>query len=309
MHSYYIKNNIIRHYIIQNIKIKKKIIFSVSKRSGMCNNLRGIISTIFLSYLYRINFILNGWSSIIHYFNFPVELIMNDYITVNITFKRFNRNIYSLLEKENIIINIVDIYGYVDILLNNKNKYKEIIQFKKLYNKNKITSKDVHSIIYKEFFSPSNRVLFYLNLFNKNRNKRDVVGIHIRSGLFSHYRENYFQNVDINFFYKTAREAMNNYSISYVFPISDNIHFLNAVKYYFKKSIINIQFKGKIIHSKFSLYKNNVNNDSLRIVSEFIILSSCNFIIGTMKSSFSTEACYRQNKRCILLGNNKIYNI
>lgn len=119
------RNNSIKEILINNKNSVRRVIFSIRKFSGMCNNLRGIISSIFLSYLFDCSFILNGWKSITFYFKFPNELINNESVEANISFKRFNENVYLALEKNNSTIRIFDIHGFVGILLNYKKNNKK----------------------------------------------------------------------------------------------------------------------------------------------------------------------------------------
>lgn len=220
----------------------------------------------------------------------------------NISYIRFNITILKLLALENIIISLGDVHGFMQYIIYRKEVINKMNILTKLYALSKINKIVCNSIVYNEIFIPSNRVIYYLKRFSHKRNNKKILGIHIRSGIFfNNYTEKYFSRIYLTSFYNRAKQIIQNNNLSFVFIISDNYNFLNKAKLYFKEIIININFRGDIIHSKFSLYNTKFNYNALRIVAEFIILSTCDYIIGTKRSSFSMEACNRLMKRCTFI--------
>lgn len=291
-----------RNVLLREYNYNKRILYKINPTAGLANTLRGMASTLFLSYLYDAKFCLKRWNSVIYYFDYPNELICNEnYISVT-SYKRFNMSVLKDLERENVVITITDIHGYINNLLKNLYFKKKLLIFKKVYNIKTINRNIVNSIIYREIFIPSKYIKKYINIFNKKKRRKKVLGIHIRSEKNKIiYTNPHSMEVILNKYYKISTLLIKKYNISYVFTISDNIIVSNLLKEHFEKRIINITFNGDIIHSRYALYNEIINNNGIRIVSEFIILSKCNVILGTKGSSFSYESCNIFLGNCLFL--------
>lgn len=302
---YYHNNNILyfRAITISKTRYKKRVIYIINPTAGLANTLRGMSSTIYLSFIYNTSFFLGGWKSIVYYFDFPDELISRKYIKSNFSFQKFNKSILSILSLKEVIVKITDIHGFMDFLFYNSNSYHKLRLLKRIYKISKLSKRKINSIIYREIFIPSQNVLYYYNIFDSKRNNKKVLGIHVRSGIFSNnFTESYFsRKIALNIYFDKAQQLIKNNNLSYVFALSDNEKYLCKLKYHFHKYLIEIPFKGDIVHSRFSLYNPVINNNAIRIVSEFIILSNCDFIIGTSRSSFSAESCNRLMKCCNII--------
>lgn len=289
-----------RSTILSKKRNKKYVIYLVNPTAGLANTLRGMASTIFMSFLYNTSFFLKGWKSVVYYFNFPIELLYNNNIDSNFSYRGFNKSILDILKLNKVSLLLTDIHGFMDVLIKSQFSFKKISILKEVYCVRKIDKRFLNSIIYREIFIPSKEVLYYCNMFNLKRKKKKVLGIHVRTGIFSNnFTEEYFsRKIFLNLYYVKADKLINENNFSFVFTLSDNEKYLNELKFHFKNIIIDIPFKGDIIHSRFSLYNPLINNNAIRIVSEFIILSTCDYIIGTKMSSFSSESCNRLLKSC-----------
>lgn len=290
----------IRSLLLNKVKNKKCLIYLVNSQAGLANTLRGVASTIILSFLFNTSFFLKGWNSVIYYFDYPRELLYYNNMFSNYSFKKFNITILKILEIQTAVIEITDIHGFMDYLIFNRYSYyvKSILTLH--YSIKKISKRLLNSIIYKEIFIPSKEVLYYNNIFNIKRRRKKVLGIHIRSGIFSNnYTEQYFsRKIELILYYTKAEEMIQKMNLSYVFTLSDNIKYLTQLKSHFHNVLIDISFKGDIVHSKFYLYNPIKNNNAIRIISEFILLSNCDYIIGTKRSTFSAESCNRLMTLC-----------
>lgn len=303
----YFDNNIYEYHF-RNIMIRNnenkfnRIIYLINPTAGLANTLRGMSSTIFLSYFYSSCFFLKGWDSIRYYFDFPIELIHSGNINAPTFYKRFNRNIFNFSNYINFTLVIKDIYGFLKILIKKFNDSEKMKLLKVIYSIKNVNTISLNSIIYKEIFIPSKKIDNYINLFNIKRRKKKVLGIHIRSGIFSNnFTEHYFSQIHLNHYCNKSRKIIIDFNISYIFIASDNEYYSNKVKKYFEDKVIDITFKGEILHSRFVLYNPLINNNAIRIVSEFILLSNCDVILGTKMSSYSYESCYRKSKYCFFL--------
>lgn len=139
-------------------------------------------------------------------------------------------------------------------------------------------------------FIPSNNIRKYINLFNINKKKKKILGIHIRSEKFNiNYTKPPSIELILNKFYSKSDSLIKQYNITYIFTIADNIIISKKLKSHFQNRIINISFSGDIIHSCYALYNDMINNNAIRIVSEFLILSYCDIILGTKGSSFTYD--------------------
>lgn len=304
------KSNIcyFRSILIRNNRNKNKIIYLVNQNAGLANTLRGMSSTICLSFFIGSKFYLSGWNSIIFYFNFPNILIhIKKYEVYEINnfiyFRSFNNSVIKTL-KENKSIVLTDIHGFMNYVTHKYFFSKQMKILKREYYLKTLNSVILNNIIQNEFFSPTKCINKYIQEFYRIKKKKLVLGIHIRSGIFgNNFTENYFSNfVTVKKYFIKSLMVVKNNNISFLFSISDNEKNLKQINEYYKKILINISFSGNIIHSKFALYNSKKNNNAIRIVSEFILLSNCDIIIGTKRSSFSAEACRRIiSKKCFFI--------
>lgn len=291
-----------RNVLLENNNKKKRILYMINPTAGLANTLRGMASTIFLSYLYESQFCLKGWNFVIYYFDYPRKLICNNNIISFISYKRFNISVLNVLKRENIVVTITDIHGYISTLLKNLYFNKNLLVFKKFYGIDHISRNIINSIIYREVFIPSKNIRKYINLFILKSRRKKVLGIHIRSERYNIiYTNPHSIEIILDKFFNKSNTIIQHYNITYVFTISDNIIISNKLKKIFENRIINISFNGDIIHSRYALYNGIINNNAIRIVSEFMILSYCDVIIGTQGSSFSYESCNRFLRNCIFL--------
>lgn len=278
---------------------KRIIIYKINPTAGLANTLRGMASTLFLSYIFGSFFYLKGWNSIVYYFNYPKRMIYAIHKNSSLIYTRYNNSLLKELKKESVIVFITDIHGYNNILLDKYKKNKRVVILKKVYNIKCINKSIINSIIYNEFFSPSIYIKKYLDEFKFYSKGQKVLGIHLRS---EKYKINYTdKNTIINVlkkYFMLANNLILIYNITKVFAISDNAIISTELKQQYINDLIDIKFDGSIIHSRYALYKNTINNNAIRIVTEFILLSHCDAIIGTTGSSYSYESCNRLMKRC-----------
>lgn len=297
--SYYFRSLLLN----MNNKLNS-IIYLVNQNAGLANTLRGMSSTMWLSFFCRKRFLLKGWNSIIYYFDYPKILIYNKEKENSIIFfKCFNISVLTLL-KTNTSIILTDIHGFINYITQKFIYSKEMNLIKKVYSLKYIDGSILNSIIHKEIFIPSKYIKKFISIFDNIKRNKKVLGIHIRSGKFkNNFTENYFiKYVKLKKYLKKSILVVKNNNISFIFSVSDNINNLKDINSYFKEVLINITFKGNIVHSKFALYNSHINNNAIRIVSEFILLSNCDIIIGTERSSYSAEACRRELlKKCYFI--------
>lgn len=305
----YVNNNLyFRNNLIKINMIKKKnmncVIYSINQNAGLANTLRGMSSSIILSFFCRSKFYLNGWKSITFYFDYPKLLIYKNQESKQfIYFRSFNKSVIYELKQNNSII-IADIYGFINSVILIFSSTKEMSILKKTYSLQTINYLILNNIIHREIFIPSVAIKKYITVFEKIKENKNVLGIHIRSGNFeNNFTENYFSKfIKLKKYFTKSLLIVKKYNISLLFSISDNKNNLKEIEMYYKPILINITFDGEIIHSKYALYNLKINNNAIRIVSEFILLSNCDIIIGTQRSSFSAEACRRLlPKKCFFI--------
>lgn len=287
--------------LLLNINNSNRVVIHlINPTAGLANTLRGVASTIILSYLCSSKFYLKKWNSVVFYFDFPRKLLYNLNLNSTVIYKRFNITVIKSLNNNNIILTITEIHGFMNVLINLFSTNIRMILLKKKYNIQHVNKNILNSIVYREIFIPSKYINNYLHIFNQKKMNKRVLGIHVRS---EKYTINYTNPISLNNilykFFVLSNKSILQYNISHVFTISDNTIISDELKKYFYKKYISIPFKGDIIHSRYALYNKNINNNAIRIVSEFIILSHCDIIIGTRSSSFSYESCIRLMKKCI----------
>lgn len=308
LYYYSIHSKVNKYYYLRStlLKLNKeriKIIYLVNPLAGLANTMRGLSSTIYLSYFCKTSVFLRGWSSILYYFNLPKEFLTVLNSSSFTKYKRFKIDIINDIKQDDKSIILTDIHGFINFLITQYHNSKDMIVLKNEYCIKSINTGILSSIVYKEIFIPSNAINEYLDDFNMKKKKKKVLGIHIRSGKFmNNFTENYFSPItNLNVLYVKSKFIIQKYNLSYIFAISDNEIMLNHVKSHFRNILLNISFKGDIIHSRFSLYNPIINNNAIRIVSEFILLSNCNVILGTKYSSFSSESCNRLLNKCFTI--------
>lgn len=297
LHKNYIINNVLKNSIKPN-----KIVYIINPTAGLANTLRGSSSIVFLSFLLKVKFILSNWISISYYFKFPIQLIGNKILKLSSIYRKVNNTLISLL-LSNESIQISDIHGSYPIIIRKFRNYNSFLQLVKEYNIKSNIELNIKSIIYHEFFIPSNRIELYITQFYKYKIQNCVLGIHIRSGKFINFKENYFHmsNNTLNNFYLKAKTILTNKNCSYTYIISDNRQNIIYLRNKFLKECIELNIPGKIYHSKFTLYNDRISLESIKLVTEFLLLSECNIILGTKRSSFSKEASIYNKNELVLI--------
>lgn len=292
----------VKSCLLKNNINTKKVVYKVNPTAGLANTLRGLSSTIFLSYLINSRFILSNWIAINYYFVFPKILVSKIKSNTNIVFRKVNNKLLNIVLNNKSIV-ISDIHGSFSILIKQFKKHITFRQLIYLYSIKSNIELNIKWIIYHEFFSPSNIIQFYVNQFYKYKNTNRILGIHIRSGKFLNFTEKYFHNDNntIKLFLFKAIDILKSDDCDFVYIISDNIENIVYLRNKLKSRIINITIPGEIYHSRFTLYKDNISLESIKLVTEFFLLSECDIILGTQRSSFSKEASTYNKKVLILI--------
>lgn len=288
--------------INNNKNNKSRILFYPFIGCGYSNKIPTLLSSILLSLVsYHPMFIIN-WSQLLYYFHLPKSLFLQNYIFSNtVTYNRNNKSILNLL-KIGITIKIYTFHSYssyVLLLYNLTNNLYKLIQ----NGNNKHISLEM--ILEKEFLKPTNVILRYIKSFKQKAKNYYIIGIHIRTGYLSDFGEKdsrFFNNQSFSLYINAMNRIINQTVKSKLFIISDSTV---TKKYLFKKYrniLLNFDIPGKICHARDSMHgKLELNECVVKLIAENYILSECNIIIGSGRSTYFRMAFKRNGIKHILV--------
>lgn len=264
-------------------------IFILIPTQGLCNRLRAIASVHILANFLNTSYFIN-WD-VEECCNCPLELILQQpaYTPFNLS----NLNDHSYFYQPNVhtnnIMNILHNYQYIVIRGGHEFKHPSmpICEF----------VKQKHDFYSNLLFTPSVMNIVH----NTNIVPNETIGIHYRD--FVHK----YDNADGRVFSKIS-------PLDDFFPIISNIFSKNPSQKFFLSSNTQYAYKqiSHIIPSSNIISTNNIDfsrNSDIGVIhaaANLLMLSKCKFIVGTLMSSFSDEACFFNNISKICIGNEEI---
>lgn len=305
--------NYVRNYKIVNInriwvdfiKINRKrntssILFYPFIGCGYANIIPTLLSSLLLSVVsFHPIFIVN-WKLLLFYFHFPKSLFIQKYIHADTKlYDRKNSSILNLL-KMNMTIKIYTYHSYTNYVLyyyNLTNNLKILIKQKQ---KEQIT---LEMLLHQIFLKPTKDITNYIKTFKKYTKKYYVIGIHIRTGYLSDFGEKdkrFYNNNTISLYKSIINNIINKYKTSRLYIISDSTLVRQYLSKLYKNKLLNLLIPGKICHARSSMRGNQEFNECVvKLIAENYILSECNVIIGSRKSTYFGMACNRKRIICI----------
>lgn len=267
---------------------------------GYANKIPTLLSSILLSLLSFHPIYIVNWNHLLFYFNFPKELFIQRYNITNVQiYNRKNVSVLRLLIF-NISLIIYTYHGFINSVLH---YYNLTYNLKLILTENRKEYKTLEMLLNSIFLKPSIAIKNYIYYFKKYRKREYVIGVHIRTGYLSDFGESdrrFFDNNSISKYIKTINNEINKINNSKLFFISDS----TAIKKYFyelyKNNVIKYSVPGKICHARGTMHgKVELNDCVVKLISENYILSECNTVIGSKKSSYFGMACKRKIIKCI----------
>lgn len=130
-----------------------------------------------------------------------------------------------------------------------------------------------------------------------------MIGIHLRTGYLSDFGEKdrrFFNNRSIIKYINVIDRIIKSNKLSKIYVVSDSTLITKYILSLYKEIALNYSVPGKICHSRYSMHQNNKINDCvIKLISENYILSECNFLIGSRRSTYYGMACTRKKIKSI----------
>lgn len=254
--------------------ISEKIIIIPQDYSGLCNNIKNVLSIIRYKNKINFKFLINKKNMLNEIFDFSEEMYYND--------KKINKLIYirdswrfALFDSDNnldkITNNVFSLmfpdFKEYNFFKNYKNNCIDFVYNPRLFN-------EIYCEYSKIFDSLNikNNITIKIDDFCKKNFNKNTISIHLRSWIDCCERQKYF---DINNFYKKINELNNGYNTFFI--SSDNKNICYDMKQKFGDIII--------------IYEDNDSSNTINSFIELILLSKNNFLIGSYISTF-TELAY-----------------
>lgn len=281
--------------IINEYNNKSKIYFYPFIGCGFANKIPTLTSTILLSLVsFRSIFIVN-WKQLLYYYKLPINIFIS--AKNNCLLRTFNRKNINVLEdlKKGHSIKIYTYHSYtsyITLFYNITNQIKENIK------KNKRKYTDVDMYIQDKFLVPTTYIYQYINDFKKKKKDFYIIGVHIRTGYLSDFGEKdnrFYNNNTLIKYIKTINRIVKSNNFPKIYIISDSTKIREYLITLYHRLIFNFTIPGKICHSGYSMHKNkNINECIIKLVAENYILSECNILIGSRRSTYFGLACRRK---------------
>jgi len=264
----------------------KKTIIIPHYGSGMCNQLKNLLSVIRITRNYNCNFLMIDKNVLLNlYFDFPKKYFDHDTKNNDIIYRNHWR--FSIFDKDKNLDKIIN--NNFTLMFPDFNDHL----FFKNYNNNCIDfmyRSDLFNDIYEDYSNIFNELIIKEDILNKINNfykqfNENTISIHLRNWVDAVERK---KNFDINKFYNKIDEF--NDGIHNFFIASDDINLCHEIK---KK------YGNKII-----IYDADYENPLIRQFIELILLSKNNILIGTYISTFTEMAYiinYNINKKIFIL--------
>lgn len=286
---FYLHKLVVTNSLLQIITQYKTKGFFYKGLGGMSNIILGYYSCVYLSILMNRYFRMNYISILGKYY------VMPKFFFANVSFK----NIYVLNENK-LIKQYLQLENKTNVLLSTCHDILENIIPLCILNITKcifinLKSKNYIHEIYKlrkklitELLIPNRKLEDIYSKF-RNNNRGFLIGIHIRTSIYSDFKEksNRFYNnkTEQKYFYAidhVIKKYKNKNKILYI--ISDS----SIIKYKFLKSYERFRYKN--FYSYNTTISHNLNDFS---IIEQYILSKCNVIIGSCSSTFTLVSVFR----------------
>lgn len=292
---------------IDFINISKKrnismILFFPFIGCGYSNKIPTLVSSFLLSLVSFHPIFIVDWPQLLFYFQFPKSLFIQHHNRIKTnTYNRKNNTILNLL-KINESIAIYTFHSFTNSVLQYYNLTKNLKILIKQKQKYHIS---LDMILQKIFLQPTERINNYIRQFKYYTKRNCIVGIHIRTGYLSDFGEKdkrFFNNKSIALYINTINRVISKYRNCKLFIISDS----TIVKDYFfsiyKNRILKYTISGKICHARYAMHGDvKLNECVVKLIAENYLLSECEIIIGSRKSTFFGMACNRSVVKCISL--------
>lgn len=285
---------------INSLRYKTAIFFYPFIGCGFANKITALVSSFLLSFLSSYPVYIIKWYDLLYYYRLPRSMFLQvSYINQLVTFNRKNTTILTLLNK-NISIKIYTYHSFISSVVLRYNLTKDLINIvKKESNKGIRLESFLHNI----FLRPSNHIIENINKFIKIKMNLYTIGIHIRTGYLSDFGEKdfrFFNNNSIATYYNKINSLLLDNKYSKLLIISDSSVIRRQFIEKYNKYILNFTIHGNICHARYSMHgKAKENECVVKLISENYILSYCNILIGSKKSSYFSLACMRSNVKCI----------
>lgn len=273
---------------------------------GYGNKIRVLISCIILSLVSFHPLYIINWPQLLLYFHLPKSMFIRYYNNANTNVYCINNicntKILNLL-KNNYTIKIYTIHRFTTSILHYYNLTNNLKFFVKEKQKEYIT---LDGLIYQKFFIPTKTITNYINNFKRHITKNFIVAAHIRTGYLSDFGEKdrrFYNNNSMDLYINTINRYIKSHVNSKVFIISDSSTIKNYFSNIYKKYLIKYSIPGKICHARRETMHGNMklNECVVKLITENYLLSECNIIIGSIKSSYFELACNKSVAKCILM--------
>lgn len=277
-----------------------KILFYPFIGCGYANKIPTLVSSLLLSLVsYHPIYIVN-WHQLMLYFHFPKFLFIQNYNLFNtVVFNRKNSSILNLLRR-NISIKIFTYHSFTSSVLyyyNLSNHLKLLMKEKQYKNMN------LDNILSLIFLKPKDNINKHLKKFKKISKRDYILGIHIRTGYLSDFGEKariFFSNKSISLYIKNINRIINKYKKYKLYIISDSTLIKEYFTTLYKHRVLKFSIPGKICHAKDGMHgKKELNECVVKLIAENYVLSECNILIGSKRSTYFGMACSRGVSKCI----------
>lgn len=269
---------------------------------GYANKIPTLVSSLFLSLVSFHPIYIVSWPQLLFYLYLPKSIFIHKYNLTNVkVYNGKNKSILNLL-KENVTVKIFNYHSYTkDILCFYYLTYKLNLLIKG--KKNKIVALD--NVLNLIFLKPKENINKYINHFIRITKKDYIVGIHIRTGYLSDFGEKgriFFNNNSTSLYIYYIKRVVKMYNKCKIFIISDSTVTKEYFSILFKNRILNYSIPGKICHAKDTMHSGATYNQCVvKLIAENYILSKCNILIGSGRSTYFAIACKRGNIKCITI--------
>lgn len=291
---------------IYNNKNISYIVYYPYITCGYGNKIRSLISSLLLSLVSLHPLYITNWPQLLLYFHLPKSMFIQHYNNTNTyTYGIKNRSNITILDllKNNYTIKIYTIHRFTTFVLyyyNLTNNLKMIIKEKQ---KEYVT---LDGLLYQIFFRPTKSITNYINIFKRHAVKKFIVGVHIRTGYLSDFGERdrrFYNNNSMALYINTINRIINSHTNSKLFIISDSSTIKNNLSNIYKRYLVKYSIPGEICHARRDAMHGNMklNECVVKLITENYLLSECNVIIGSDKSSYFGLACNKSVAKCILM--------
>lgn len=277
-----------------------KILFYPFIGCGFANKMPALTSSILLSILSYCSLSIVNWYQLLYYYQLPKFLFIPKYNLSNV--KTFNKKNVQVIEdlKRGKSIRVYIYHSFTSTIFTFYNLSTKI---KYYLQKNSLKYSNVDMFIQDVFLKPSQIIMNYIKEFNELKNGLFVIGVHIRTGYLTDFKENdkrFFNKNSLSNYVKRIENLLLTKHNSKLYIISDSSIVKRNLSEKFINSILNYSVPGNICHARYSMHENKgLNQCVVKLIAENLILSECNFIIGSRKSTYFGMASKRKKIKSI----------